>query len=208
MGTKCAPPYACLSIEYQEETKRFTPELRKYFSVEECELIKESFKQYLNDGFIFWPKHLDFKHFSRSLNNLHPAIKYTFEKAKLIHSQLYQVLNFFEFEVILYSENTVETDIYYKDTNVHDYLPYNSAHPKYSKDNLPYNLAKGVIAFVSNDEKFEMRLKEWKNWLKGCNYPDSVINQSFYNVKLSGPVPFTDNSKNIPFVTTYYENYR
>ena len=28
----------------------------------------------------------------------------------------------------------------------------------------------------------------------------------FYNVKLPGPAPFTDNSKNIPFVTTYYEN--
>ena len=32
------------------------------------------------------------------------------------------------------------------------------------------------------------------------------MNQSFYNAKLQGPEPFTDNSKNIPFVTTYYEN--
>ena len=48
--------------------------------------------------------------------------------------------------------------------------------------------------FVSNDEKVEMRLKDLKNWLKDCNYPDSVINQSFYNAKLHGPVPFTDNS--------------
>ena len=47
-----------------------------------------------------------------------------------------------------------------------------------------------------------MRLKELKNWLKDCNYPDSVINQSFYNAKLQGPVPFTDNFKSIPFVTT------
>ena len=51
-----------------------------------------------------------------------------------------------------------------------------------------------------------MRLKNLKNWLRDCNYPDSVINQSFYNAKLQGPVLFTDNSKNIPFVTTYYEN--
>ena len=35
MVTKCAPPYACLSIGYQEETKRFTQELPKYFSIEE-----------------------------------------------------------------------------------------------------------------------------------------------------------------------------
>ena len=50
-----------------------------------------------------------------------------------------------------------------------------------------------------------MRFKELKNWLKDCNYPDSVINQWFCNAKLQGPAAFTDNSKNIPFVTTYYE---
>ena len=45
-----------------------------------------------------------------------------------------------------------------------------------------------------------------KNWLKDCNYPDSVINQSFYNAKSQGSVPFTDNLKSIPFVTTSFEN--
>ena len=53
MGTKCAPPYAYLTIGYQEETKLFTQELPKYFSIEECELIKEVFKRYMDDGFIF-----------------------------------------------------------------------------------------------------------------------------------------------------------
>ena len=105
-------------------------------------------------------------------------------------------MNVLNIEVILHSDNTIETDIQYKDTNVHDYLPYNSTHPKHCKDNLPYNLAKVIFFcfFVSNDEKVEMRLKDLKNWLKDCNYPDSVINQSFYNAKLHGPVPFTDNS--------------
>ena len=32
MGTKCAPPYACLTIGYLEETKLFTQELPKYFN--------------------------------------------------------------------------------------------------------------------------------------------------------------------------------
>ena len=109
-------------------------------------------------------------------------------------------------KVVLHSKNTVETAICYKDTNAHDYLPYSSAHPKHCKGNLPYNLVKRIIVFVSNDEKVEMRFKELKNWLKDCNYPDSVINQSFCNAKLQGPGPFTDNSKNTPFVKTYHEN--
>ena len=89
-----------------------------------------------------------------------------------------------DIEIILHSDDTVETGIYYKETNEHGYPPYNRAHPKHCKDNLPYNLAKRIIVFVSNDEKGEMRLKELKNWLKDCNYPDSVINQSFYNPTL------------------------
>ena len=51
MGTKCAPPYECLTIGYQEETKLFTQELLKYFSNEECLLIKEFFKRYMDGGF-------------------------------------------------------------------------------------------------------------------------------------------------------------
>ena len=93
-------------------------------------------------------------------------------------------MNLLDTEIILHSDDTVETGIYYKDTNEQDYLPYNRAHPKHCKDNLPYNLAKRIIVFVSNDEKGEMRLKELKNWLKDCNYPDSVITQSFYNPTL------------------------
>ena len=87
-------------------------------------------------------------------------------------------------EVILHSHNTVETDIYYKDTNPHYYLPYNSAHPKHCKDNL--HLAKSIIVFVSNDENVEMRSKELKNWLKDCNYQTmSLINHFIMqNVKV------------------------
>ena len=57
MGTKCAPPHACLIIGYQEETKLFTQEEPNYFSNEECLVIKGFFKRYMDCGFIFWPKH-------------------------------------------------------------------------------------------------------------------------------------------------------
>ena len=56
MGPKCALPYACLTIGYQEETKCFTQELPKYFSVGEYELIKEVFIWYINDALFFLDK--------------------------------------------------------------------------------------------------------------------------------------------------------
>ena len=45
MGTKCATPYACLTIGYEEKTKLFMQDLPNYFSNEDCLLIKEFFKR-------------------------------------------------------------------------------------------------------------------------------------------------------------------
>lgn len=209
MGTKCAPPFACLTIGYQEETKLFPIELQKHFTLEECELIKKVLKRYMDDGFLFWPSHLNFDKFRTCLNSLDPAIKYTFEKAKLVTNSdgtTSQVLNFLDLKIILHDDNTVETDIYYKETDAHDYLPYNSSHPKHCKDNVPFNLAKRIIVFVSNPEKVTIRLEELRKWLKNCKYPDSIIDSSFHKAKLQGPAPFSNKSNNIPFVTTFHSN--
>ena len=78
------------------------------------------------------------------------------------------MINFVDVSVILHSDCTIEADIYYKDTNTHDYLPYDSAHPDHSKDNVPYNLVKRIVVFVSNEKKIEYRLNELKNWVKSC----------------------------------------
>ena len=81
-----------------------------------------------------------------------------------------------------------------------------TAHPDHSKNNVLHNLAKGIIAFVSNEEKTEYRLNELKNWLKSIKYPKNDINRAFRNARLQGPASLKTNSNNIPFVTTYYDN--
>ena len=88
---------------------------------------------------------------------MHPAIKYTFEKVKVIveNSGSCHIISFLDVSVILHSDRTIDIDIYYKDTNTHDYLPYDSAHPAHFRDNVPYNLAKRIIIFVLNKEKIE-----------------------------------------------------
>ena len=40
MGTKWAPPYACLVVGYKEETKLFRIELPKFFSTEVIKIKK------------------------------------------------------------------------------------------------------------------------------------------------------------------------
>ena len=79
-------------------------------------------KEYMDGGFIFCPKHLDFNGFSICLNNLCPEIKHTFEKAKVIvqNPDSFQVINFLDVSVILHSDRIIATERYYKDTNSHD----------------------------------------------------------------------------------------
>ena len=57
MGSKMAPPYACLSVGYLEETK-LHPILPTHFSAETVELLIKWFLRYIDDGFILWPRGL------------------------------------------------------------------------------------------------------------------------------------------------------
>ena len=67
--------------------------------------------------------------------------------------------------IYFFHENiTKETDIYYKQTNPNDYLPYDDKDIlKPTKNNIPYNLAKTIEVFVSNPEDtIRIRLEEVK----------------------------------------------
>ena len=127
MGTKCAPPYACSVVGYDEEAKLFPTELPKFFLTEEIQIIRKVFRRYMEDGFLLWPAMSNFDSFMACLNKLHPSINYTYKKAKVTRDKkgnLVQILNFLNVNAILNSKNEISTDVYYKDTNTHDYLPY------------------------------------------------------------------------------------
>ena len=140
-------------------------------------------------------------------HDVHPAVKYTFKKAKVIaqNSESCQEINFLDVSVILHPDCIIETGINYKDTNAHDYLLYDSD-PDHPRNNVLYNTAKQIIDFASNEEKTEYRLNELKKWLKSCKYPENVISRAFHNARLQGLAPLKINSNNIPFVITYNDN--
>ena len=86
----------------------------------------------MDDGFLLWPVMLNLDSFMVCLNNLHQSINYTSEKAEATRDEkgnLVQILNLLDVNVILHNKNEISTGVYYKDTNAHDYLPYDSAHP-------------------------------------------------------------------------------
>ena len=61
--------------------KKNYQQLPKYFNEKECKLIMELL---MDDGFIFWPRKLNFKTFKTCLNNMLPLTKFTFEKPEMI----------------------------------------------------------------------------------------------------------------------------
>ena len=155
----------------------------KYFSHDNCKLIEELFKRYIDDGFLPWHSTLDLNVLKNILNNLHPTVKFTVEPAKFDIFSKTSVINFLDITVFLHENGYVETDIFYKETNTHNYLNYKSHHPNHIKCNIPLNLAKRILVFVSNKQK-ALRLKELRKWLLNCGYPESVINKSVFSTKL------------------------
>ena len=118
------------------------------------------------------------------------------------------VINFLDITVLLHENGHIETDIFYKETNTHNYLNYNSHHPNHIKYNIPFNLAKCILIFVSDKQKVTLQLKELQKWLLNCGYPESVIDKSFSNAKLQGLANKPANSKSIlPLVSIYYSNF-
>ena len=209
MGTKFAPAYACLVMAYLEETKLY-PEIDKQFPPDIATFLKTFFYRYMDDGIVPFPKTANFSTFVNILQSMDPHIKFTIENAEIVSNDQglsLQHLNFLDIMVILHPNRDIETDIYYKDTNCHEYLNFDSHHPYHIKENVPYNLAKRIIVFCSDQTTEHRRLQELKSWLLNCNYPENIIDNKFHKAKLQGPAPQKTSSDLIPFVTTNFSNY-
>ena len=173
-GTTVAPTYANLVMAYLE-TKMYKQVL-EVFGVEGQKFVLKNWFRFLDDGIILWKKSLgDVKLFIDILNNLHPNLTFTYE----INSEKISFLN-----VLLYKENnTLKSDIFYKKTDSHDYLPFGSCHPRHTKHNIPYTLARMICTIVEDPVRKRYRLEELRRWLLKSGYPSHVINWKFNMLK-------------------------
>ena len=209
IGTIFAPPYACLTVGFLEETKLY-PLVRNHFPFEIAEFIVKFYLRYMDDGITPLPSSMDLESFSKILNCLDQRLKFTIEKAveENDNGKSFKVLSFLDVSLKHHRDGTIETDVFYKSTNNHDYLDYFSHHPQHVKDNITFNLAKRIVIFCSDPIVEKQRLKELRHWLLACNYPEKLINDKFFKAKLQGPAPNPETPKVVvPFVTTHFSNY-
>ena len=139
---------------------------------------------------------------------MHPAIQFTITKPTTtkVKSTVMTYINFLSLKIYVTNLGEVRTDIFYKDTNTHDYLNYDSHHPEHVKINIPFVLAKTIIVFTSDCEKMEENLADLENWLRDCGYPMGIIRKGIHNARIQGPAPAPENKKTIPLITTFYSN--
>lgn len=199
MGTKVAPTYATLVLGYLEillyekVEENFGNEFRIY--------IENNWKRFLDDCFILWTKNEDYlKSFHEILNNLHTDISFTVESSP-------EELPFLDVKVIC-ENGEISTDLYYKPTDTKQYLMYNSCHPKHTKNNIPYNLARRVCSIVSNINHREQRLEELKRFLINRKYPINLIDIGIAKAKTLSKEQLRNKQQQetpevIPFISTF-----
>ena len=123
-------------------------------------------RRFLDDIFLKWRLSLgDPYELLRQMNSL--DLKFTIESGTKVP--------FLDVEFTLRNDNSLETDIFYKETDSHNYVPFYSFHPRRTLTNIPYSLARRICTIVSNTLVRNICLKELKTFLKKKQYPDLVI---------------------------------
>ena len=138
------------------------------------------------------------------LNNLHPKLQFTMETSM-------EKLPFLD--VLIYKEEgKILTDIYYKGTDSHQYINFDSCHPKHTKYNIPYTLSGRICAIVKRKETRDKRLQEFQKLLRKQNYPDWLIRKGIEKSKklnideLRTPKQNTEDKSILPLVFTHNPN--
>ena len=195
MGTPMAPSYACLFMGVLEQK-----------ILDKALLKPDLWIRFIDDIFFVWThgqeKWLEFYQF---INSFHQSIKLTYSISEIS-------IPFLDVEVKIVKEK-IETDLYTKPTDCHNYLPWSSCHPLNTKIGIPYSQALRLRRICSNDKTFFQRLYELEGYLRKCGYPSKHVRPAFNAVKSIPRIEtlnYKDHETNnrITFPITYHPNFR
>ena len=191
MGTKMAPTYANLFMGHLEEQM-----------LEETTLKPLIWFRFIDDIFFLRTfGEIKLQQFYELCNNFNPHIK--FEQTTSPTN-----ITFLDVQVIL-KEGKITTDLYTKPTDTHQYLNWNSCHPRHTKTAIPYSLSLRLRCICSSDELFETRARELHNILLERGYRDTLIRDSINKARQLSreealrPNTERRNTERVPLVVPY-----
>ena len=178
-------------------------QLKNQLGNEVAQYFWKNYRRYLDDGQIMWDTRLcDFSLILEIMNALHPSIVFTFDG----HMERLTFLNV----TVIKTDYGLITEIFNKDTESDTYVPFSSCHPRSTKENIPFELAKSVRRLTDDDDTVKVKLRTLSDKLERCGYPQGLVcaaaNKALslnkYDLrKVKGEKVTTSNE--IPFVHTY-----
>ncbi|XP_078372690.1 uncharacterized protein LOC144656333 [Oculina patagonica] len=191
MGTRMAPAFANLFMG-DFETKALDSYPDKPFI----------WWRYIDDIFMIWTLGEDkLDDFIKYLNNIHHTIKFTSERSTTS-------IPFLDVDIHL-NNGKIETDLYSKPTDKHQYLLNTSSHPYHTKRSIPYSLALLLRRICSTENFFEHRVKELQQYLVKRGYKQRFISEQIDRARLVSRAESLQEhtretrSDRVPLVITY-----
>ncbi len=106
----------------------------------------------------------------------HDYLKFTYTHSK-------KSVDFLDLTISLDETNSIKTALYKKPINKHQYLHYNSAHPKHLLNSLPYSCFIRVIRSCSDVDTRILELNALQQKFLSRSYPESVLKQCLDKIK-------------------------
>ena len=75
-------------------------------------------------------------------------------------------------------DNRIETDLYSKPTDAHNYLLYNSAHPRNCKDSIPYSQFLRIRRICTKTEDYDKHVIEYCTHFQRRGYPTPLLEKA------------------------------
>ena len=190
MGTRMAPSYANIFMGKLESR-----------ILDEAKRTPFVWWRFIDDIFMIWTHgepHLN--EFLHQTNLAHPTIKFTAEWST-------SSVTFLDVRTTL-EDGKIQTDLYSKPTDKHQYLAMNSCHPLQCKQAIPYGQALKLRRICSNNEDFILWTAELKQHLVKRGYDPLEIQKQ---IERAAEVPrettlqtkHKQRSNRVPLVTTY-----
>ena len=144
IGTKFAPPYACIFMDFIETEFLKTQAVKPWL-----------WKRFIDDIFFIWTdSEENLNKFLKDLNEFHPNLRFTYEKSK-------EKINFLDL-VIKLTDGKIVTDLYCKSTDSHQYLHYDSCHAEHIKRSIVFSQTLRLKRICSQESDLNSPVKELK----------------------------------------------
>ncbi|XP_072049971.1 uncharacterized protein [Amphiura filiformis] len=207
MGSRIGSGVACLTMGYIERTM-----LSQYDGP-----TPVFYKRYIDDvlGIFSGPRHnLDL--FINHVSTYHDSIKFTHEISDTS-------LSFLDLKLHIHGDS-INTTLYYKETDSHNFLRFDSSHPPACKKSIPYSQILRAKRICSEQNDFDNAAEEMVGFFEKRGYPPDITQSAYQRVKeinrnhalqKSGesksnrtPLVLTYHPRNIPIRNIIFKNFK